>query len=79
MPTTAPSATVALRETAIEPRCVRVTDSPSAVAIVTDSPLDGTEPAKETTPPTGARTGAPGSAPTSMPRCWPPAYGCASS
>ena len=63
VPTAAPSATAALRATPIEPRCVSVTDSPSAVSIVTDLPLVGTVPAKLTTPDAGASTGAPSPAP----------------
>ena len=59
VPTTAPSATAALRATAIEPRCVSVTERPSGVSIVTDLPLVGTVPAKLTTPDAGASTGAP--------------------
>jgi hypothetical protein len=59
--------------TAIEPRCVNVTDSPSAVSMVTDLPLDGTVPAKLTTPDAGATTGVPVAAPTSTPRCCPDA------
>ena len=50
VPTTAPSATAAFFATAIEPRCVSVTERPSAVSIVTDLPLVGTVPAKLTTP-----------------------------
>jgi hypothetical protein len=79
VPTTAPSATLALFATAIEPRCVSVTEYPSAVWIVSDAPFVGTVPAKLTVPPAGATTGAPAAAPMSMPRCSPAAYGCAGS
>ena len=56
-----------------------MTESPSAVSIVTDLPLVGTVPAKLTMPAAGASTGVPGSPPMSIPRCAPPAYGCAGS
>jgi hypothetical protein len=79
VPTAAPSATAALRATAIEPRCVSVIDRPSPVSSVTDLPLVGTVPAKVTTPDTGATICAPAGAAMSMPRCCPPAYGCAGS
>src|SRR5258707_15741363 len=79
VPTSVPSDTAAFFATAIEPRCVSVTERPSGVSIVTDAPLDGTVPAKLTTPAAGATTVAPGGEPTSMPRCWAPAYGCARS
>ena len=70
VPTTAPSETAAPFATAIEPRWVSVTASPSGVSIVTDLPLDGTVPAKLTTPEAGASTGSPvATAPTSTPRC----------
>jgi hypothetical protein len=70
LPTTAPSATTSLRATATEPRCVSVTENPSAVSIVNEVPLAGTAPAKVTTPAAGASTVAPGPvAPMSMPRC----------
>jgi hypothetical protein len=59
--------------TPIEPRCVNVTEYPSAVAIVTDFPLVGTVPANVTAPDAGAATGVPAAAPMSMPRCCPPA------
>jgi hypothetical protein len=75
-----PSLTAAPAATAIEPRCVSVIEYPSAVSIVTHSSLVGTEPAKLTEPLSGAATGSPvAAAPMSMPRCWPAAYGCASS
>jgi hypothetical protein len=79
VPTTAPSTTAAPRAAAMEPRCVNVTAYPSAVAIVTLFPDDGTVPAKVMVPVAGASTVAPGSPPTSIPRCWPAAYGCAGS
>jgi hypothetical protein len=69
VPTTAPSATAASRATAIEPRCVSVTESPPGVSMVNDFPLDGTFPAKLTTPAAGATTDAPDAAPMSTPRC----------
>jgi hypothetical protein len=75
VPTPSPSATVAPFVTAIEPRCVSVTDQPSAVSIVTHLPFVGTLPAKETTPVAGARTTAPGVPATSIPRCWSAAFG----
>src|SRR5581483_1197533 len=75
VPTPSPSPTLAPFETSIDPRWVSVTEYPSAVAIVTDFPLEGTVPAKVTVPADGARTAVPGDAPMSMPRCWPPAYG----
>jgi hypothetical protein len=78
-PTTSPSATTASFLAEIAPRCVSVTDQPSAVSIVTDLPLPGTVPANETTPALGARTASPGLPPRSMPRCWPAAYGFAGS
>jgi hypothetical protein len=57
-----------------------VIESPSAVSIVTDFPLVGTEPAYVTTPAAGASTAIPvADAPMSIPRCCPPAYGCAGS
>ena len=65
--------------TAIEPRCVSVTEYPSAVSIVTLLPEAGTVPAKVTVPETGASTADPSLPPTSMPRCCPAAYGCAGS
>ena len=80
MPTTSPSAIGAPFATPIEPRCVSVTEYPSAVSIVRLSPLVGTKPAKLTVPLSGATTGSPVAvAPMSMPRCWPAAYGCVSS
>src|SRR5262249_51106331 len=80
VPTTAPSLTAAPLATPIEPRCVSVTEYPSAVSIVRLSPLVGTKPAKLTVPFAGATTVSPGAlAPMSMPRCWPASYGCASS
>jgi hypothetical protein len=79
VPTAAPSVTAALRATPIEPRCVSVIERPSPVSIVTDLPLDGTVPAKLTTPDAGARTGEPADAAMSTPRCCSPAYGCAGS
>ena len=69
VPTASPSTTCAPPETAIEPRCVSVTEYPSGVAIVTDFPLVGTVPAKLTVPDAGAPTEVPAAAPTSMPRC----------
>jgi hypothetical protein len=74
-----PSATLAPLATASEPRCVSVTESPSAVRIETLCPLDGTEPANVTSPPAGARTTVPDGEPMSIPRCSPAAYGCAGS
>src|SRR5580765_445902 len=79
VPTPSPSATDAPFSTAMEPRCVSVTDHPPAVSIVTDLPLPGTDPAKLTVPEAGARTVTPASAPTSTPRCCPAAYGWARS
>src|SRR5579884_3199622 len=79
VPTVAPSATAAPFATASVPRCVSVTASASAVRIVTDLPLVGTEPANVTSPAAGATTAVPAGAPTSTPRCCPPAYGCAGS
>src|SRR5439155_16202849 len=67
------------RPTPSEPRCVKLTASPSPVWIVSVRPFVGTEPAKLTTPAAGASTGAPASAPIAMPRCCPAAYGCAGS
>jgi hypothetical protein len=52
-----------------EPRCVSVTESPSAVRIETLLPLVGTVPAKVTCPPVGATTVVPVAAPMSTPRC----------
>src|SRR5438552_4590782 len=75
VPTIASSPTVSPRRTLVEPRCVRVTEYPSAVWIVTTLPLTGTVPANETRPDAGARTGSPAAAPMSIPRCWPAAYG----
>src|SRR2546430_4117559 len=75
VPTIASSPTVSPRRTLVEPRCVRVTEYPSAVWIVTTLPLTGTVPANETRPDAGARTGSPAPAPMSIPRCWPAAYG----
>lgn len=80
VPTVAPSTTLAPLATAIEPRCVSVTEYPSEVWIVMDLPLVGTLPAKLIVPLAGATTGSPvADAPMSMPRCCPAAYGCASS
>jgi hypothetical protein len=56
-----------------------VTEYPSAVSIVSDTPLPGTEPAKLTVPPAGAATDSPSPAPISIPRRSPDAYGCARS
>src|SRR5256886_16495543 len=75
VPTIASSPTVSPRRTLVEPRCVRVTEYPSAVWIVTTLPLTGTVRANETRPDAGARTGSPAPAPMSIPRCWPAAYG----
>ena len=72
---TAPSATWALRRTAIEPRWTSVTEYPSVVAIATLRPLVATAPANVTVPPRGATTGEPAAPPMSIPRCCPPAYG----
>jgi len=78
--TTSPSLTAAPIGTAIEPRCVSVTEYPPVVSIVRLSPLVGTKPAKLTVPLAGATTASPGAlAPMSMPRCWPASYGCVSS
>ena len=52
-----------------------MTEYPSVVAIVTVLPLDGTDPAKDTEPETGAATGLPACAPMSIPRCCPAPYG----
>jgi hypothetical protein len=80
VPTATPSPTLAPFATLIDPRCVRVTEYPSAVWIVSELPLVGTYPAKLTVPAAGAETLSPAaSAPMSMPRCCPAAYGCASS
>src|SRR5690242_14687827 len=79
VPIRSPSATVAPFATASEPRCVSVTDRPSAVRIDTDCPLDGTDPANVTSPPAGAPTAVPDGEPMSIPRCSPAAYGCAGS
>ena len=79
VPTAPPSPTAAPFATPIEPRCVSVTEYPSAVSIVTDLPLVGTVPAKLTVPAAGASTAVPVSEPMSMPRCCPAAYGCAGS
>src|SRR2546430_707426 len=57
VPTTASSPTVSPRRTLVEPRCVRVTEYPSAVWIVTTLPLAGTVPANETRPDAGAAGG----------------------
>ena len=77
---TSPSATVvAPAATAIEPRCVSVTASPSAVAIVTHLPEPGTVPANVTVPAAGATHGvarAGGDVDAAM---LPAAYGCAGS
>ncbi len=75
VPTTSPSATVAPLRIAAEPSWTSVTESPSAVSIVTVMPFFGTVPEKDTVPPAGARTGAPALPPMSTPRCWPAAYG----
>jgi hypothetical protein len=75
VPTTSPSRIAEPFFTEIEPRCVRMTEYPSAVSTVTTFPLVGTVPANETAPPAAARTSEPAGPATSMPRCWPPAYG----
>ena len=69
MATASPSATEAPFATAIEPRCVRVTERPAAVSMVMLRPDVGTVPANVTTPAAGARTSEPVAPPTSMPRC----------
>jgi hypothetical protein len=73
VPIAVPSETAAPLVAVIEPRCVRVTEYPSSVSIVTLFPEEGTEPAKVTVPEAGATTGEPASPATSMPRCWPAA------
>ena len=79
VPMRPPSSTVAPFATASEPRCVSVTERPSAVRIETLSPLDGTEPANVTSPPAGAATAVPADEPMSIPRWSPAAYGWAGS
>jgi hypothetical protein len=54
VPTASPSCTASPFFGAVEPRWVRVTEYPSAVRIVSDSPLVGTVPANVTVPATGA-------------------------
>jgi hypothetical protein len=51
------------------PRCVSVTERPSAVWIVTVFPFEPTVPAKEIVPAAGATTPSSSSPATSMPRC----------
>jgi hypothetical protein len=73
VPTASPSPTLAPFFTAVEPRCVSVTEYPSPVSMVTLRPLVGTLPANVTVPDAGATTVVPASEPMSMPRCCPPA------
>ena len=77
VPTCSPSATVAPRSTANEPRCTSVTESPCAVSSESVLPPTGTVPAKVTVASTGASTGVPVGAPIEMPRCCPGALGSA--
>jgi len=79
VPITSPSVTVVEAAATIDPRCVSVTQRPSAVVMVTTRPEPGTLPANVTVPVAGARMGSPSPAPMSMPRCSPAAYGCAGS
>jgi hypothetical protein len=71
VPTTSPSATAVPTRTPIDPSWTRVTEKPSAVRIVSESPEPGTSPAKPTLPAAGARTSDLAGAAMSMPRCWP--------
>ena len=72
MPTVSPSATPSPTDTEIEPRCVSVTDQPSGVRSETVFPLDGSDPAKVTTPSSAERTAEPSTPAMSIPR-WPDA------
>lgn len=73
VPTTSLSATAVPTRTPIDPSWTSVTEKPSAVRIVSDSPEPGTSPAKPTLPAAGARTSDLAGAAMSMPRCCPPA------
>ena len=69
-----PSPTCSPRLTRSAPRCVSDALYPSSVAIVTVNPWVGSDPAKVTSPETGASAVAAVPSATSMPRCCPPAY-----
>src|SRR5262245_58209230 len=75
VPTTSPWLTCVPTETPIEPRWTSVTDQPSSVRTVRQSPWVGSPPANATTPVVAEHTSEPLGAPMSIPRCWPPAYG----